>query len=96
MCIRDRPDEFRYRLALREYTEPPEPPGLGDDFGLDVDALLDLDVDIGLDLLDLAGMLGDVPEVGDLLAPVEQAAQGLQATLASAGTVLAPLDGLFD
>jgi hypothetical protein len=80
----DRPEEFRYRLALREYTEPPEPPGLGDGFGLGVDDLLDLDV-----------MLGDVPQIGDLLAPVEEATRGLKDTLASAGTLLAPLDDLL-
>lgn len=91
----DRPEEFRYRLALREYTEPPEPPGLGDGFGLGVDDLLDLDVDLGLDLLDLAGLLAGVPQIGDLLAPVQEAAQGLKSTLASAGTLLAPLDGVL-
>ena len=91
----DRPEEFRYRLALREYTEPPEPPGLGDDFGLGVDELLDLEVDLGLDLLDLAGLLADVPQIGDLLAPVEEATQGLKDTLASAGSLLAPLDELL-
>lgn len=93
----DRPEEFRYRLALREYTEPPEPPGLGDDFGLDVDGLLDLDLDadLGLDLLDLAGMLADVPQIGDLLSPVEDAAASLKDTLAGAGGLLTPIEGLF-
>lgn len=91
----DRPEEFRYRIALREYTEPPEPPGMTDDFGLDVDAGLDLDVDLGLDLLDLPGLLGSVPEVGDLLAPVEPAAQQLKDTLGGAADVLAPLSDLL-
>lgn len=90
-----RPEEFRYRMVLREYTEPPEPPGLGDDFGLDVDGLLDLDVDLGLDLLDLPGLLGEVPEIGELLAPVQPAAQQLKDTLAGAADVLAPLNDLF-
>jgi len=90
-----RPEEFRYRMALREYTEPPEPPGLGDAFGLDVDADLGFDVDLGLDLLDLPGLLADVPQIGDLLAPVEPAAQQLKQTLAGAADVLAPLDDLF-
>ncbi len=90
-----RPEEFRYRMVLREYTEPPEPPGFGDDFGLDVDGLLDLDVDLGLDLLDLAGMLGDVPQIGDLLAPVEPAAKALKETLAGAADVLGPLNDLL-
>src|SRR5262245_4703586 len=41
------PDSFRYRIVLREYTEPPEPasPSLDTDLGLDPD--------LGLDLLDL-------------------------------------------
>ena len=91
-------DTFRYQLLLREYTEPPEPPapGLGDGFGLDVDAALGLEVDLGLDLLDLPGLLGDVPQIGDLLAPIEPAAQGLKDALAGAGDLLAPLVGVFD
>ena len=93
-------DSFRYRLVLREYTEPPEPAGfgpggLGADFGLDVDADLGLDVDLGLDLLDLPGFLGSVPEIGDLLAPVEQAAADLRETLGQAGEVLTPLARLL-
>ena len=91
----DRPEEFRYRLMLREYTEPPEPPGLGDDFGADVDGLLDLDVNLGLDLLDLPGLLGEVPQIGDLLAPVAPAAQQLRDSLAGAAAVLGPLDELL-
>lgn len=91
-------DTFRYQLLLREYTEPPEPPapGLGDGFGLDVDAALGLDVSLGLDLLDLPGLLGEVPQIGDLLAPIEPAAQGLKDALAGAGDLLAPLAGVFD
>ena len=91
-------DTFRYQLLLREYTEPPEPPapGLGDGFGLDVDAALGLEVSLGLDLLDLPGLLGEVPQIGDLLAPIEPAAQGLKDALAGAGDLLAPLAGVFD
>jgi hypothetical protein len=91
----ERPEEFRYRMVLREYTEPPEPPGLADDFGLDVDADLGLDVDLGLDLLDLAGMLGDVPQLGDLLTPVKTAADELKTALQGAGALLSPLDDLL-
>lgn len=90
------PDSFRYRIRLREYTEPPEPPGLGlDDFGLDVDADLGLDVDLGLDLLDLPGLLGSVPEIGDLLSPVESAASELKDNLARSGELLTPLKDLL-
>lgn len=73
-------DSFRYRIVLREYTEPPEPPGLGlgiDDLGLDLDALADL----GLDLLDLPGLLGAVPDIGDMLSPIKTAAEDLNNTL---------------
>lgn len=71
-------DAFRYRIVLREYTEPPEPPGLGiDDLGLDLDALADL----GLDLLDLPGLLGAVPDIGDMLSPIKAAAEDLDKTL---------------
>jgi hypothetical protein len=91
----ERPEEFRYRMVLREYTEPPEPPGLAEDFGLDVDADLGLDVDLGLDLLDLPGMLGDVPQIGDLLTPVKTAADELKTALQGAGALLSPLDDLL-
>jgi hypothetical protein len=89
------PGGFRYSLRLREYTEPPEPPGFGEDFGLDVDLDLGLDIDLGLDLLDLAGLLGDVPEIGDMLTPVKVAAEGLKSALAEAGSLFEPLDELL-
>jgi hypothetical protein len=90
------PDSFRYSIRLREYTEPPEPPGFGlDDFGLDVDADLGLDVDLGLDLLDLPGLLGSVPEIGDLLSPVQTAAEELKDSLAQSGELLNPLKNLL-
>lgn len=92
----DRPEEFRYHLVLREYTEPPAPPGVGEDFGLEVDADLDLDVELGLDLLDLPGLLVDVPQIGDLLTPVSDAAQSLKDTLAGAGSLLSPLGEILD
>jgi len=88
------PGTFRFVIRLREYTEPPEPPG-GLDFGLDVDADLGLDIDLGLDLLDLPGLLGSVPEIGDLLSPVETAAQELRDTLSGASELLGPLDSIL-
>lgn len=91
----DEAEVFRYQIALREYTEPPEPPGPTPDFGLDVDAALGLDVDLGLDLLDLPGLLGDVPQVGDLLAPLGPAAADLEAAVSKAGDVLDPLKNLL-
>ncbi len=91
----ERPGDFRYRIVLREYTEPPEPPGLGAGFGLEVDADLGLDVDLGLDLLDLPGLLADVPDIGDLLSPVKAAAAELKDALSKAGGLFQPLDDLL-
>jgi hypothetical protein len=85
-------DAFRYRIVLREYTEPPEPPSPGlDDLGLDLDALADL----GLDMLDLPALLGDVPDIGDLLSPVQTAADDLRKTLGGASEAFAPLADLL-
>lgn len=91
----DDPDSFRYRIVLREYTEPPEPPGGGDDFGLDVDADLDLDVSLGLDLLDLPAIAADIPDVGDLLSPLKPAAENLKSQLSNGAAVLGPLSDLL-
>jgi hypothetical protein len=88
------PDGFHYDIVLREYVEPPEPPGF--DLGLDdLDLGLDLDIDLGLDLLDLPGLLFDVPEVGPLLEPVKTAADELGAALSEAGSLFSPLDDLL-
>lgn len=84
-------ETFRYDIVLTEYTEPPEPPGLG----LDTDLDLGLDIDLGLDLLDLPGLLGDVPDIGPLLEPVKGAADELASALGSAGEVLTPIDDLL-
>jgi len=89
------PDMFRYRIVLREYTEPPEPPGIADDFGLEVDADLGLDVDLGLDLLDLPNLMPSVPELGDMLAPIKPAAEELKNAVSQAGAVLNPLKDLL-
>lgn len=88
-------DTFVFSLRLREYTEPPEPPGPAEDFGLDVDADLGLEVDLGLDLLDLPGLLGAVPPLGDMLSPVKAAAGELKAALGGGATLLQPLSDLL-
>jgi len=88
-------EAFAYRIVLREYTEPPEPPGLSPDFGLDVDAALGLDVNLGLNLLDLPGLAANIPKVGDLLAPLKPAATNLKSTVSQAGSVLDPLKNVL-
>jgi hypothetical protein len=89
------PDSFRYRIVLREYTEPPEPPAPAADFGLDLDAELDGLADLGLDLLDLPALVGDIPQIGELLQPIKPAAENLKQALSGAGSLLGPLDSLL-
>jgi hypothetical protein len=90
-------DAFRYRLVLREYTEPPEPaPGAdlaGDLSGLDAD--LDALAGLGLDLLDLPAIADAVPSVGDILSPLKPAAANLKAALGGAGALLDPVKKLL-
>lgn len=95
------PDECFYSIRLREYTEPPEPPGLGADFGAELDAALDLDAELGLDLLDLPslpdlpGLPITLPKLGDALAPLKPAAENLRAAVADAAALLDPLNDLL-
>src|SRR5262249_19700290 len=89
------PDLFRYRIILREYTEPLEPPCLRYDFGLDVDADLGLGVDLGLDLLDIPGLMPPLPAIGDLLTPIKPAAEELKSALSQAVSLLDPLNELL-
>jgi len=89
------PDQFFYRIRLREYTEPPEPPGISDDFGIDLEADLGLDALKGLDLMDIPGLLPDVPQLGNMLSPLKGAAQDLKTQIADAGKVLDPLKNLL-
>ena len=88
------PEAFRYRIVLREYTEPPEPPAT--ELGVELDAELDLLADLGLDMLDLPAITADVPQVGDLLAPVQTAADSLTESLNGAAGMLTDLSNLFE
>lgn len=88
-------DTFRYRIVLREYTEPPEPPLPGPDFGLDLDADLDLLAELGLDALDLPGLAGAVPTVGEILQPLAPAAEALNGAVSAAAAVFDPLKSLL-
>lgn len=93
--VADDADMFRYRIVLREYTEPPEPPApgldLGAELGLDLDALAEL----GLDALDLPALLGEVPQVGQILEPLKPAAEALKGAVSQATGVLAPIGDLL-
>jgi hypothetical protein len=87
------PEQFHYRIRLREYTEPPEP--AGPELGLEAPGL-GLDVDLGLDLLDLPGLLAPIPEIGDLLQPLEPAARSLSDALSAASGMFSGLEELLD
>lgn len=86
----DHADRFRYRVVLREYVEPPEPPGLLDDLGLDVPDLADLAAGL-LDGLELPGLLGAVPDVADPTAALEPALDAVRAATEQVPALLGPL-----
>lgn len=84
-------DAVRYRVVLRQYVEPPEPPSPFGDLELDLlDDLMDLAGGL-LDGLDLAGLLGGVPALADPSEPLKPALDGVRSATAA---VPALLDGL--
>lgn len=80
-----------YRMVLREYVEPPPPPSPFEDLGADLLPDLGLLAELGLDGLELPGMLGAVPELGDPVAPIMPA---LDAVEEAVGALPAALDGV--
>jgi hypothetical protein len=91
----DEPDVFFYRIILREFTEPPEPPAPASDFGAELDGDLDDLASLGLDALDIPAIVTDLPTVGDVTAPIRPGADKLKSALSGAGDVLSPLSALF-
>lgn len=83
-------DRFRYRIVLREYVEPPEPPGLLDDLGLDIPDLADLAAGL-LDGLELPSLLGAVPDVADPTVPLRPALDAVAEATAAVPDLLGPL-----
>jgi hypothetical protein len=81
-------DEFWYRIELRQYVEPPEPPGL-----LDLDGLPDLaDLAAGLlDGLELPGLLGAVPDIADPTVPLQPALDQVREATAAVPDLLGSL-----
>lgn len=78
--VNDSAESFRYRIRLSEYVEPPPPPSPFDDLGLDLglDADFDLLADLGLDGLELPGLLIDLPALSDPVPPMQPALQGVE------------------
>jgi hypothetical protein len=82
---------FRYRLLLREYVEPPEPPPAIDELGLGLDADLDLLSELGLDGLELPDLLGDIPALANPVEPLQPALAAVDAATSGIADLLGPL-----
>jgi len=91
----DETDVFFYRIVLREFTEPPEPPAPASDFGAELGADLDDLASLGLDALDIPAIVSDLPSVGDVTAPIRPGADKLKSALSGAGDLLSPLSSLL-
>lgn len=89
--VNESADGFRYRIRLRQYVEPPEPPSPIDDLGADLAPDLSALADLGLAGLDLPGILSEIPSIGDPTPPLRTALAGVQAAVAPLGDVLGGL-----
>jgi hypothetical protein len=93
--VNDAARAFRYRIRVRQYVEPPEPPPLVDDLGLDLGAELDLLADLGLAGLELPNLLGDIPAIGDPTPPLREALRGVAGALDPLQDMLSDLGSRF-
>ena len=85
------PGSFRYRIVLREYVEPPQPPPQVDDLGADLGPDLDSLASLGLQGLNLPDLLGGIPDVANPVPPLQGALGAVQSATAQ---VPGLLDGL--
>ena len=93
--VNDAAASFRYRIRIRQYVEPPEPPPLVDDLGAGLAPELDLLADLGLAGLELPSLLGDIPAVGDPTPPLREALSGVGSALTPLNDMLAELGSRF-
>jgi len=82
-------DEFRYRIELRQYVEPPEPPGILDEFA--IPDLADLAAGL-LDGLELPDLLGQIPNVADPTVPLQPALDEVRAATEAVPGLLRDLE----
>ena len=93
--VNDSADAFCYRIVLREYVEPPPPPGLLDELGADfLDEIGDL-ADLALAGLELPGLLAAVPDLGDPVAPLLPVLDGVEAAVGALPDALDDLAGVL-
>lgn len=81
----------RYRVVLRQYVEPPPPPTPIDDLGADLGPELDALAGLGLDGLELPGLVGAIPDLADPTPPIRQALDGVKAATAPLSDLLGGL-----
>jgi len=93
--VNDAARSFRYRIRIRQYVEPPEPPPLVDDLGLELGAELDQLADLGLAGLELPNLLGDIPSIGDPTPPLREALSGVSGALSPLQDMLSDLGSRF-
>lgn len=93
--VNDSANGFRYRVVLREYVEPPQPPPPADDLGLDLGVDLDDLASLGLDGLNLPDLLGAVPDVANPVPPLQGALQSVQSATAQIPAALQGLSSVF-
>ncbi len=86
---------FGYRVVLREYVEPPAPPSPLADVGAGLEGDLDAAAKLGLAGLDLPGLLGSVPDLGNPIPPLRSALDGVKSTLEGLTAPLAQLSGVL-
>lgn len=82
-------DEFRYRIELRQYVEPPEPPGLLDDLGIPDLAALAAGL---LDGLELPDLLSAIPNVADPTEALQPALDEVRAATDAVPALLGDLE----
>jgi hypothetical protein len=91
----DHADSFRYTIRLRQYVEPPEPPTPIDELGADLGAELDALAALGDLGLELPGLLGDIPSIGDPTPPLRAALEAVETAVAPLNDLLAEIGAVF-
>jgi hypothetical protein len=93
--VNDSAGGFHYRIVLREYVEPPQPPAPTDDLGADLGGDLDNLASLGLDGLNLPDVLGGLPDISNPVPPLQPALQAVQSATAQVPSLLDGLKSTF-